>query len=300
VILACDPSLVNRTLPQPATTTTNSSIFGANKKSDFMMLTRTIDGNMLQKNEAQLQCLITEKFLECCRFDRYALTSIWEALLQQCWIDIVDTAALALERVKPDIFKKKSTTVDSDNEGEQGEGSGGGGVDFTLDYSKTLKAKMNLEPPNHTIISSIQAANMLFSTAQHELFDAFMGCVYTKEDLIENDLTRQFLINLGHETFNTSARAFVSSSSSSGVSISASGTTGGFGSRQGKEWDVNCMAGIDILSYATDMKISFWLHDLTPLIDLIQRHTLRKFKLTKSSMEVRIVYLLCISMGHLT
>ena len=244
VILSCDVSLVARTLAPPGVGS----------------LTQVAALEMLQVNEAQLQCLIMEKFMECCKFDRYALTAIWESLLQQCWIDIVDTAALALENVKPDIFKKRATAIEDDAEGNED-----GGVDFTLDYSKTFQT-VGPQAPNHTVISSIQAANMVLSGAQSELFDSFMGCVYTKEDL-DNDLSRQFVINLGHENFNTGARAFVSK-------------------QQEQIWDPNCMAGIDILSYATDMKIGFWLHDLSPLIDLIHRHTLRKFKFTKSSMQV--------------
>lgn len=112
-------------------------------------------------------------------------------------------------------------------------------------------------------VSMTSVINAMFSSSQEALFIIFVDNfnVLGRED----DVSRlEMLLALGKDVSYTPV--------SSNIPANAE--------------PVPVWQSVDLLTYATRMKVSLWLHNLEPLVQLILRHALKQFKANKSAMEI--------------
>lgn len=234
--------------------------------------------------------------------DGYAMNSILYAMTKRGYTSVFLHMAKKLERHKPEIFlrgrKRKAAEVIDDGEDDykrtltalaldtnrngdaNGSGSmagtsGGSGSSnpFAIGGSALYEAKKAQEAkeaqrqaqsqfiPMYASMTSV--INAMFSASQEALFVIFVDNFNVLGR--EEDMSRlQMWLELGKDVSYTPASDEIPADAS----------------------PVPVWQHVDLLTYATRMKVSLWLHDLTPLVQLILRHALKQFKANKNAMDV--------------
>lgn len=239
--------------------------------------------------------------------DSYTITLLWDFMFQSSWLRVLSMLKITLYSKTMDLTNLKQITkkfnkkvkvqtvgvVNGDNDEDEEEDEEDDYPDQQRNFASDLqgKSKEKVKKIYRNVLSTNQIVNLLFSKSQKQIFDMTLGYIYNPLNVNNESSGTESSTNIqqikllqamGYQLFQTSHSFHSLNMTNSGI----------VSTEEKDRWDefhdTFASPDIDILTYASNLKMSFWLLDLSPLLEAIHSYALQQYKTTKSSMKVSI------------
>lgn len=215
----------------------------------------------------------------------YSMNALWHIQYQKSWITMIREAASNLLKLKPDIFGKVSNGQNDLSDEE-------GAIDYSLDKSGKMKGQEEIgveaRPLQWNDLPMSDVANLFFSPNQAEWFQIFFAPITIHLEDPQSMMTPTDSINsttaLPKGSSNSTDQNQDKEKERSNLMLSL-GCSLIFNSSP-SELSANDMLKLDLLTYMSSLKISFWVHDLQSILPILYKHSMKKYRLNKSSMKI--------------
>ncbi len=215
----------------------------------------------------------------------YSMNALWHIQYQKSWITMIREAASNLLKLKPDIFGKVSNGQNDLSDEE-------GAIDYSLDKSGKKKGQQEIgvepRPLQWNDLPMSDVANLFFSPNQAEWFQIFFAPITIQLEDSQSMMTPTDNINsttaLPKTSSNSTDQNQDKEKERSNLMLSL-GCSLIFNSSP-SDLSATDILRLDLLTYMSSLKISFWVHDLQSILPILYKHSMKKYRLNKSSMKI--------------